>query len=102
MTNQVKESTIVASIRNWLKAQPHCFFWKEHGGKFGTAGLPDLIVCYNGRFVAFEVKTPTGILSELQKITMQRIRETGGIAERVTSLAEVKQIIAGITPRADI
>jgi len=47
------EKDITAAITRYLKTVPCCFFWKEHGGQYGTAGLPDLILCYRGRFVAF-------------------------------------------------
>jgi hypothetical protein len=70
-----------------------CFFWKEHGGQYGTAGLPDIICCYRGRFVAFEVKTETGRPSKLQEITIQRIKAAKGVACIVRSVEEVKQIL---------
>ena len=66
------ERDIVAAILRLLKKTPDCFAWKEHGGMYGTAGIPDVIVCYRGRFVAFEVKTPSGKLTKLQENTMTR------------------------------
>ena len=54
------ERDIVAAILRLLKKTPRCFCWKEHGGLYGTAGIPDIIACVDGRFVAFEVKTETG------------------------------------------
>lgn len=61
------ERDIVAAILRLLKKTPGCFAWKEHGGMYGTAGIPDIIACIGGRFVAFEVKTPTGKLTKLQE-----------------------------------
>ena len=61
---------------------------------YGTAGIPDIIACINGRFVAFEVKTPTGKLSRLQEITIEKIRDAGGMAYKVTSAAEVASILS--------
>ena len=66
------ERDIVAAILRLLKKTPGCFAWKEHGGMYGTAGIPDIIACIGGRFVAFEVKTPTGKLTKLQEITIQK------------------------------
>ena len=60
---------------------------------YGTAGLPDIIACIRGRFVAFEVKTPIGKLTKLQEITIQKIRDAGGQAFKVTSVIEVAQIL---------
>ena len=32
------------------------FCFKMHGGRYLTAGVPDIICCYKGKFVAFEIK----------------------------------------------
>lgn len=87
------ERDIVAAILRLLKKTPNCFCWKEHGGRYGTAGIPDIIACINGRFVAFEVKTATGKLTKLQEITIQKIRAANGRAYKVTSTAEVATIL---------
>ena len=87
------EKDIVKSILKYLKTVPNCFSWKEHGGMYGTAGIPDIICCYCGRFVAFEVKTETGKLTKLQESTIRKIKEAKGHAFKVTSVEEVKQIL---------
>jgi len=87
------EKDIVNQIMRYLKSVPACFAWKQHGGQFGTAGLPDIICCIDGRFVAFEVKTPSGKLTKLQESTLQKINAAKGCAYKVTSLLEVKEII---------
>ena len=46
------EKDIVNAILRYLKAVPACFAWKTHGGMYGTAGIPDIIACIGGRFVA--------------------------------------------------
>lgn len=56
----MKESVIVAAIIRYLKSVSGCFCWKEHGGMYGTAGIPDIICCIDGRFVGFEVKNEKG------------------------------------------
>ena len=87
------EKDIVNAILRYLKAVPSCFAWTTHGGMYGTAGIPDNIVCIGGRFVAFEVKTPSGKLTKLQEITLQRISEAKGYACKVTSVGEVREIL---------
>lgn len=94
----MKEKTITNQILKYLKARPCCFVFKEHGGIYGTAGIPDIICCYRGKFVAIEVKTLTGKLSKLQEITIKRINEAGGMAIKVTSLQEVKNVLEGVMP----
>ncbi|MCL1964923.1 MAG: VRR-NUC domain-containing protein [Firmicutes bacterium] len=90
------EKDITNQIMRYLKTVPNCFCWKQHGGQFGTAGLPDIILCLNGRFVAFEVKTETGKLTKLQESTIQKIKAAKGEAFKVTSLQEVKETIQNL------
>ena len=92
----MNESEIVKQIKEYLKTVKDCFFWKEHGGQFGTAGIPDIIICYKGRFVAFEVKNEKGKLTVLQAITIKQIRRAGGIAEVVRGVEEARTVIARI------
>ncbi len=94
----MKEKTITNQILKYLKSEPECFAFKEHGGIYGVSGIPDVICCYKGKFMAFEVKTPQGKLSKLQEITIKRINEAGGMAFKVTSLQEVKNILKGVMP----
>jgi len=89
----MKERDIVAEILRLLKQTPACFCWKEHGGMYGMAGIPDIIACINGRFVAFEVKVPGGKLTKLQEIAIQKIRNAKGQAFKVTSVAEAAAIL---------
>jgi Holliday junction resolvase len=63
----------------------------------GRSGVPDLLVCYRGYFVALEVKKPVGgKVSKLQAIEIKRIDKAGGEAQVVTSLEDVEAIIAKI------
>ena len=87
------EKDIVKAIMKYLKAVPHCFAWKEHGGMYGTAGIPDIIACVDGRFYGFEVKTETGKPTGLQEATIRKILKAGGVAVIVRSVDEVRAII---------
>ena len=89
----MKESQLVQNIRKYLGTLPKCFFWKEHGGQYGTAGIPDIIVCYKGRFIALEVKIGSNQPTRLQAATIEQIRRAGGIAVVVSSVDEVKEIM---------
>lgn len=91
----MKESDVVKAILRYLKSVPGCFAWKEHGGMYGTAGIPDVICCYNGRFFGFEVKTDSGKPTELQKATIRKILTAGGTALVVRSADEVRAVIEG-------
>lgn len=91
----MKESDIVKAILRYLKSLTDCFCWKEHGGMYGTAGIPDIICCYRGRFYGFEVKTEDGEPTELQKATIRKIQKAGGTALVVRSVDEVRAVING-------
>ncbi len=90
------EKDIVNRIIKYLRTLPQTFVWKEHGGMYGTAGIPDVICCHKGLFVAFEVKTETGKATLLQEITLRKITDAGGKAALVRSVDEVKTIMEGI------
>lgn len=87
------EKDIVTAIMRFLKTVPDCFAWKTHGGMYGTAGIPDIICCLQGRFVAFEVKTETGKLTKLQESMISKIKAAKGEAFKVTSVEEVSVIL---------
>ena len=89
----MKESDIVKAIMKYLKAVPRCFAWKEHGGMYGTAGIPDIIACINGRFFGFEVKTESGKPTKLQEATIRKILAADGTAVVVRSVDEVRAVI---------
>ena len=92
-SGNTKESDIVAAILRYLKTVPGCFAWKTHGGMYGTAGIPDIIACVEGRFFAFEVKTQSGKVTPIQAATIQKILAAGGMAAVVRSVDEVRAIL---------
>ncbi len=88
------EKDIVIAIKRYLHSLGDAAFsWKEHGGPYGTSGVPDIICCYNGRFIGMECKLPGERLTELQKRAIERINKAGGIARRVESVEDAKEII---------
>ena len=89
----MKESDLIKAISNYLKTVPNLFFWKEHGGMYGTAGIPDLIICYKGRFIGLECKVGKNTATALQQQTIRQILKAGGYAVVVKSVGEVKAII---------
>ena len=95
----MRESDIVRAIMVYLRSLDGCFCWKEHGGPYGTNGIPDIICCYHGRFYAFEVKTDTGRPTMLQEAVIRKILAAGGVALIVRSVEDVKAALAAITER---
>ncbi len=93
----MNESALVKKIQDYLKTVKDCFSWKEHGGQYGTAGIPDIICCYRGKFIAFEVKVGKNQATALQNITIRDIIHAGGYALVVRSVAEVQDVISALS-----
>ena len=89
----MSEASIINAIRRFLETVPGCFAWKTHGGIYGTAGIPDIIACVDGRFFAFEVKTASGKATQLQQATIRKILAAGGTALVVRSADEVRDTL---------
>lgn len=54
---------------------------KISGSPYQARGLPDLLICYRGRFIMFECKRYIGDKGRpLQRYTMRQIRAAGGVA----------------------
>ena len=89
------ERDIIIAIKIYLASLgSDVFFWKEHGGPYGTSGIPDIICCYKGRFLGLEAKLPGGKLTALQRRALDKINAAGGIGRRVESVDDVKAVIA--------
>jgi hypothetical protein len=91
---EMNEAALIQKIRKYLATVPECFFWKEHGGQYGTAGIPDIIVCHKGRFIALEAKVGRNTPTKLQAATIDKIRQAGGTAAVVYSVEDVQAVIS--------
>lgn len=93
MTNTQSEKYIENQIKKWLDEHHHWYF-KVHGGSFQKSGVPDIIACIKGKFVAIEVKKPNGgIISKLQEIQIKKIQDSQGIAGVARSVDEFLDIL---------
>lgn len=87
----MREKNIENKIKKYL-TDIGAYYFKHHGGKYSQVGVPDIIVCYKGRFIGIEVKSEIGKLSILQERNLMRIADNGGIALTVRTLDEVKEV----------
>lgn len=75
-----REKQFENKIKKFLKEQ-NCYYIKYwSGGQFTKSGVPDLLICCNGYFVAVEVKAENGKPSELQLYNIDEIKKAGGFA----------------------
>lgn len=90
-----KEKNIQRSIRKYLKSLPDC--WNCKGDTRDRRGIPDIIVCFCGLFIAFEVKrTDKDEATKIQKYEIGMIKRANGLAFVVSSVDEVKAVLDGV------
>lgn len=56
------------------------WYVKFFANRMTKVGVPDILACVCGEFIAIEVKAPNGRPSELQLWNVSKIDDTGGIA----------------------
>ncbi len=56
------------------------YYIKVWGGGYQRSGIPDLIICLKGEFIAIELKNEEGKPSPLQIYNIDKIKQSGGQA----------------------
>ena len=72
------ESKVKAAVVKILKANDVYYFFPATGG-YGRSGVPDIICCLKGRFVAIECKAGDNKPTELQLRELHKIHKANGI-----------------------
>lgn len=92
------EAKVKAKVKAWLTARGiwHC---TPIGSQFGSAGVPDVLCCWGGRFLGIEVKAPgkRGNTSDLQRRQLKGIADSGGIALVVDDITQLESELSGIS-----
>ena len=93
MTSKL-ETPLKDKCIGWAKAQPNLWIVKIWGGGMQEGGIPDILACYKGKFIAIELKRPDGegVLAPRQQAQLNRIERAGGIAKVIDSLDDFKEI----------
>ena len=71
------EAKVKAKVVKILKTHGVYYFYPVTGG-FGRSGVPDVVCCRNGHFLAIECKAGKNKPTPLQEAEMQKIRDAGG------------------------
>ena len=95
-----REAAIQAEILRYLRSLG-TLCWVIKAAICNERGVPDLLCCYRGRFVAFEVKTGKGRISGPQRVQLDRIRTARGRAVVVRSRGDVQKIIKQLDQEDD-
>ena len=74
-----QEKSFETKIKDYLKSNG-CWYVKYFANRMTKSGIPDILACINGYFVAIEVKATNGKPTELQKWNIKEIRKSGGIS----------------------
>lgn len=74
-----QEKNFENKIKKFLEEQG-CWYVKYFANRMTKSGIPDILACVNGYFVAIEVKASNGKPSELQYYHQEQIREANGIS----------------------
>lgn len=87
------EQDIQASIMNFIYSIGGLPIKQNQIGIYGRAGVPDILACVKGRFIAIEVKMPGETPKPNQEAFLAAIKNCGGIAMWTDNLEEVKMIL---------
>jgi hypothetical protein len=58
--------------------------WHVKIQQVALRGVPDMLICYKGKFFAWELKVGRNDVTQLQKYVLDNIKTAGGIARVVT------------------
>jgi Holliday junction resolvase len=88
------EGAVKDAVRKILDAMG-VYYFMPPGVGFGRAGIPDIIGCLNGAFIAIECKAGKGKTTALQDRELNAILNHGGevFIAREHNLDELKQIL---------
>lgn len=87
---QKEEQKVQDSIMGYLKSIGGLPIKQNQIGIYGQAGVPDIIACIKGRFVAIEVKKPGEKPKPHQEKWLEAINKKGGFAIWSDNLNKVK------------
>lgn len=88
------EAKVKAAVKKLLDEMSIYHFSPVQNG-MGRAGIPDIIGCYNGRFLGIECKAGKGKTTALQDLELEKIRQAKGFAYVVNenNLQDLKELL---------
>ena len=88
----MNETKLTIKVKRMIKKEyPNAWVYKT-SDRF-TGGIPDLLICLDGRLIAIELKYNKNTASKIQTVVIKKIRRAGGVAEVCWSVEEVKGIL---------
>jgi Holliday junction resolvase len=88
---------LLAEICAYLAAQG-CWYVRTNSHGYGRRGIPDVVACVNGQFLAIEAKVPPDKASTWQEREIQSIHRAGGSAVVAYNIKTVEAIVEQLLP----
>jgi Holliday junction resolvase len=88
------EKKVKARVEATLKARGvYYFFPATHG--YGRSGVPDIVACARGQFLAIECKAGNNKPTALQERELERVKQSGGVGLviREDNFDELEQLL---------
>lgn len=94
---KIKEKLFENKIKKFLDEE-NCWYVKFFANAYTKKGVPDLLCCVNGFFLAIEVKAENGKATDLQKWNVEQIRFAGGLSFilKPSQFENFKELIKGL------
>lgn len=73
------EGKVKAKLKKSLDTIGCYYFYPQTGG-YGRSGVPDIIICHKGKFIAIECKAGDNKPTALQEYNIDLIRRNQGLA----------------------
>jgi hypothetical protein len=91
------EGAVKKKIKDVLYAKG-AYYIMPIGTGYGAAGVPDLVICYKGRFIGVEAKANGNKPTALQEKHMSAIRGQGGhtLVVDETNIDELTQLLESL------
>lgn len=74
------------------KIKPIPGLWVVKVQQVALRGIPDLLMCYKGKFLAWELKVGKNDVTRLQQFVLDDITAAGGVA-RIVTPENLEQVI---------
>lgn len=91
------EAKVKKAVKEYLKSIDAWYYMPVSNG-MGRVGCPDILVCWEGRFIGIETKAPgkRGNVTPNQEREIDEISSANGLAVVVDDVEQVKTVFAMI------
>lgn len=85
------EGELTKKVKQWLSKQPDVFYYKSSDRY--KSGIPDILACANGIFIAIELKKDGGTATPHQELFIKEVIRAGGLGSVCYTVADVSALV---------